>query len=95
VTVAYTSTARPLDGAGLRSAVLAADRTDVVLVEPYLAGTSAYLVAAALEDLPHRLRSLGVDREAEVRMYGTAADHDVVHGLDPAGIAAAVRSFVR
>jgi transketolase len=95
VTVAYTSTVRPLDGAGLRSAVLAGGRSDVVLVEPYLAGTSAHLVNAALEDLPHRVRSLGVSREFEVRMYGSPTDHDGVHGLDPAGIAAAVRSFVR
>jgi transketolase len=95
VTVAYTSTARPLDGVGLRSAVLAADRTDVVLVEPYLAGTSAHLVNAALEDVPHRVRSLGVNREFEVHRYGSIGDHDVVHGLDAEGIAAAVRSFLR
>jgi transketolase len=95
VTVAYTSTVRPLDGAGLRQAVLAADRADVVLVEPYLAGTSAYLVDAALEDVPHRVRALGVSRESELRMYGTPADHDTAHGLDAPGIAAAVRSFLR
>ncbi len=94
VAVAYTSTVRPLDGYGLRAAVLAADRADVVVVEPYLAGTSAYLVNAALDDVPHRLRSLGVSREFELRMYGTPADHDAAHGLDAAGIAAAVRSFV-
>jgi transketolase len=94
VAVAYTSTARPLDGIGLRAAVLAADRADVVLVEPYLAGTSAYLVNAALDDIPHRLRSLGVGREFELRMYGTPEDHDAAHGLDAAGIAAAVRSFL-
>jgi transketolase len=95
VTVAYTATARPLDGAGLRSAVLAADRGDVVVVEPYLAGTSAHLVNAALEDLPHRVRSLGVSREHELHMYGSAEDHDLVHGLDAAGIAASIRSFLR
>ncbi len=94
VTVAYTATVRPLDGLGLRSAVLGADRADVVLVEPYLAGTSAYLVNAALDDVPHRLRSLGVSREFELRMYGAPADHDEAHGLDTAGIAAAVRSFL-
>jgi transketolase len=94
VTVAYTATVRPLDGLGLRSAVLGADRTDVVLVEPYLAGTSAYLVNAALDDVPHRLRSLGVSREFELRMYGTPSDHDEAHGLDTAGIAGAVRSFL-
>ncbi|HEX4706060.1 MAG TPA: transketolase [Pseudonocardiaceae bacterium] len=94
VTVAYTATVRPLDGAGLREAVLAADRADVVLVEPYLAGTSAYLVNAALDDVPHRLRSLGVSREVELRMYGTPEDHDTAHGLYTAGIAAAVQSFL-
>jgi len=94
VTVAYTATVRPLDGLGLRSAVLGADRADVVLVEPYLAGTSAYLVNAALDDVPHRLRSLGVGREFELRMYGSPADHDEAHGLDAGGIAAAVRSFL-
>ncbi|HEY3610888.1 MAG TPA: transketolase [Pseudonocardiaceae bacterium] len=94
VAVAYTATVRPLDGLGLRAAVLSADRADVVLVEPYLAGTSAYLVNAALDDVPHRLRSLGVSREFELRMYGTPADHDEAHGLDTAGIAAAVRSFL-
>jgi len=94
VTVAYTATVRPLDGLGLRSAVLGADRADVVLVEPYLAGTSAYLVNAALDDVPHRLRSLGVSREFELRMYGAPSDHDEAHGLDTAGIAGAVRSFL-
>lgn len=95
VTVAYTSTARPLDGVGLRTAVLAADRADVVLVEPYLAGTSAHLVDAALEDVPHRLRSLGVSREYELHMYGTPEDHDLAHGLDAAGIAASISGFLR
>ncbi len=95
VTVAYTSTVRPLDGAGLRAAVLAADRPDVVLVEPYLAGTSAHRVSTVLDDMPHRLRSLGVGRDREARHYGTPADHDALHGLDARGIAASVRSFLR
>lgn len=95
VTVAYTATARPLDGAGLRAAALAADTPDIVLVEPYLAGTSAYLVNAALDTVPHRLRSLGVSRETEVRMYGELADHDAAHGLDVPGLTAAITSFLR
>ena len=95
VTVAYAATVRPLDGGGLREAVLAADRADVVLVEPYLTGTSAYLVDAALESLPHRLRSLGVSREAELRMYGDMTDHDAAHGLDEHSIAASVGAFLR
>ena len=35
---------------------------EVVLVEPWLAGTSAHVVADALHDRPHRLLALGVGR---------------------------------
>ena len=56
-TVAYLSTVRPFDADGLRALVRG---TDVVLVEPYLEGTSAPEVTAALADRPHRLLSLGV-----------------------------------
>lgn len=90
VTVAYATTVRPFDAAGLRS--LAASGT-VVLVEPYLAGTSAGVVSAALAARPHRLLSLGVGRE-EVRRYGTPADHARWHGLDAAGIRRSVRQFL-
>lgn len=94
VTIVYTSTVRPLDGRVLREAVLAAERSDIVLVEPYLCGTSSHLVDLAVEDVPHRVRALGVGRESELRMYGTPADHDTAYGLDVEGIAAAVRSFL-
>ncbi len=83
VTVAYTHTPRPLDYTGLRA--LVGDPAQVILVEPYLAGTSARVVAEALADRPHRLLALGVGR-ADLRRYGTPADHDRWHGLDPAGI---------
>lgn len=90
VTVAYATTVRPFDADGLRS--LAASGT-VVLVEPYLAGTSAGVVSAALAARPHRLLSLGVGRE-EIRRYGTPADHARWHGLDAAGISRSVRQFL-
>jgi transketolase len=93
VSVIYASTVRPFDHAGLRAAVAGA-APNVVLVEPYLAGTSAHQVAEALVDVPHRLRSLGVRRDRELHAYGTAADHDVLHGLDAPGIAAAVEGFL-
>lgn len=95
VTVLYTSTVRPFDAAGLRAAVEAADGTDVVLVEPYLAGTSAHAVSDALSEVPHRLLSLGVRRDAEVRIYGEMADHDLAHGLDTGSIALSVKEFLR
>ncbi|GGJ82038.1 transketolase [Pilimelia anulata] len=89
VTVAYTHTPRPFDAAGLRALA----RRDVVLVEPYLAGTSSRVVAGALRDLPHRLLALGVGR-ADLRRYGTPADHARWHGLDPAGLRASITSFL-
>jgi transketolase len=91
VTVLYAATVRPFDAEGLRRAVHAAVRADVLLVEPYLEGTSTRLVTEALADLPARVRSLGVQREAELRAYGTAEDHDAAHDLDTLGVAAAVR----
>lgn len=94
VTVLYATTVRPFDHAGLRAAVDAAT-PNVVLVEPYLRGTSAHEVAVALADVPHRQLALGVDRHEEKRAYGTAADHDRLHGLDPAGIAGAIGAFLR
>lgn len=95
LTVLYASTIRPFDAAGLRAAVQSTGVADVVLVEPYLAGTSAHFVADALSDVPHRLRSLGVRRHAEVRTYGEMADHDLAHGLDETSIAVAVKEFFR
>jgi transketolase len=89
VTVAYTMTPRPLDGCGLRELV----RRELIMVEPYLSGTSSRQVAEALSDVPHRALYLGVGR-TEVRRYGTPADHAHVHGLDAPGIRAAVDRFL-
>ncbi|WBB48402.1 transketolase [Verrucosispora sp. WMMA2044] len=89
VTVAYTHRPRPFDTAGLRALVDSA----VILVEPYLAGTSARLVSAALADRPHRLAALGVRRE-ELRRYGSAADHARWHGLDAAGLRRSITDFL-
>ncbi|MGW4484570.1 transketolase family protein [Amycolatopsis sp. NPDC004368] len=93
VTVLYASTIRPFDAAGLRAAV--GDVADVVLVEPYLKGTSAHHVSEALKDVPHRLLSLGTLRDTEVRIYGTMADHDLAHGLDAGSIALSIKDFLR
>ncbi|MGW1717471.1 transketolase [Streptomyces sp. NPDC002156] len=57
--VLYTATVRPFDELGLRTAVLAADHADVVLVEPCARGTSAHHVAGTLVHVPHRLLALG------------------------------------
>jgi transketolase len=88
-TVAYLATVRPFDGSGLRAALRG---TDVVLVEPYLAGTSSAEVSRALSDRPHRLLALGVPNE-EFRHYGDPAEHRAAHGLDAAGIRASIEAF--
>ena len=89
VTVVYTNTPRPLDAAGLRRLV----SRDVVVVEPYLAGTSSRQVAEALRDLPHRALHLGVGR-TEVRHYGSPADHARTHGLDEVGLRRSIGAFL-
>ena len=90
-TVAYLPTVRPFDARGLREAAGAG--TDVVLVEPYLAGTSSAEIAAALADRPHRLLALGV-ANTELRRYGTRHDHRAAHGLDAAGIRRSLDGFL-
>ncbi|MGH3621641.1 MAG: transketolase family protein [Sciscionella sp.] len=90
VTVLYTATARPFPARALHAAVRQTGRADVLVVEPYHVGTSAHAVSEALADIPHRLRSVGVRRQSELRVYGSPADHDAAHGLDAAGIAVAL-----
>jgi transketolase len=91
VSVAYLATVRPFPHDDVRDAL--ADGTDVVLVEPYQAGTSAAEIAVALRDRPHRLLALGVPN-AEFRRYGTGAEHRAAHGLDSAGISRSLAEFL-
>ncbi len=91
VTVVYSRDVRPFDGAGLRS--LVSSSADVVLVEPWLAGTSAHVVAESLRDVPHRLLSLGVGR-VELRHYGSPREHVAAHGLDAPGLRRSLDTFL-
>ncbi len=89
ITVAYTHTPRPFDTAGLRALA----GTEVILVEPYLSGTSSRIVAQALADRPHRLLCLGVGRD-DLRRYGSPADHARWHGLDERGLRSSITAFL-
>jgi transketolase len=94
-TVLPMTTVRPFDAEALRRAIGQGTKAvDVVLVEPYLVGTSAYDVAEALKDIPHRLLCIGVQRR-DLRRYGTVAEHDAEHGLDAASIRRAIEDFQR
>ncbi|MDC0769142.1 transketolase [Streptomyces sp. HD] len=57
--VLYAATVRPFDEVALRTAVLAADHADVILVEPGSSGLSAQQVARTLIHVPHRVLALG------------------------------------
>jgi transketolase len=91
VGVAYATTVRPFDADGLRA--MASASGVVVLVEPYLAGTSSALVSSALSGRPNRVLGLGV-RNPELRRYGTPGDHARMQGLDAAGIRRSVTEFL-
>ncbi|MER6285960.1 transketolase family protein [Streptomyces sviceus] len=92
VTVLYATTVRPFDAAALRRATGTAG-TDVVLVEPYLAGTSTTAANDALADVPHRVLGLGVGRR-ELRRYGTIEEHVTAHGLDARSLRERVGAFL-
>lgn len=91
VTVLYATTVRPFDAATLRATL---DTPAVVLVEPYLRDSSTATVARALADRPHRVLGIGVG-PAELRTYGSRADHDARHGLDERGIRSRIAEFLR
>ncbi|MEV2191732.1 transketolase [Streptomyces phaeochromogenes] len=92
VTVLYGTTVRPFDSAALRRATQSAG-TDVVLVEPYLAGTSTAVANDALADLPHRVLGLGVGRR-ELRRYGQIEEHVAAHGLDAGSLRERIDGFL-
>jgi transketolase len=90
LTVVYAATVRPFDDETLRRV---ATGVDIVLVEPYLEGTSAGEVGAALRDRPTRLLAVGVGKD-ELRKYGSADEHDRAHGLDPASLRSRIARFL-
>ncbi|GAA1116599.1 MULTISPECIES: transketolase family protein [Streptomyces violaceusniger group] len=92
VTVLYATTVRPFDAPAVRTAI--GEVGDVVLVEPYLSGTSTAAVNDALADRPHRVLGLGIPRR-ELRRYGTIDEHLAGQGLDPASLRARISAFLR
>lgn len=91
-TVLYAATVRPFDHRALAAAIAGRRSADVVLVEPYLRGTSSAEVNEALRAVPHRVLALGTARE-ELRHYGELEEHVAAHGLDAKGLRERVRAF--
>jgi transketolase len=90
VTVLYTNTPRPFDAEALQTELQA---PEVVIVEPYLEGTSSAEITSALSNTPHRLLSIGVPRD-EHRHYGDALEHRAAYGLDADGIRQRIERFL-
>lgn len=93
VTVLYAATVRPFDAQCVRQALADQPRATVVLVESVLQGTSLPALSDAVSDMPARLLALGVGRD-ELRHYGTAQQHAIAHGLDPASLRRRICAFV-
>ncbi len=89
VTLLYANTIRPFDSETLRAVMQV---PEVVLVEPYLEGTSTAEVSGLLQAVPHRVLSLGTSRK-ENRHYGTPSEHFAAHGLDESGIRNSITEF--
>lgn len=91
-TLLYAATVRPFDHRALAAAVAGRASADVVLVEPYLRGTSSAEVHEALRAVPHRVLALGTAR-GELRHYGQLGEHVAAHGLDAKGLRERIRAF--
>lgn len=83
----YATTPHPLNLAPLAELGV----TDVVVVEPYLQGTTAASLVGSTELPDVRWHCLGVQR-TELRRYGSAAEHDAAHGLDETGLRKQLRA---
>lgn len=90
VTLLYCATVAPFDGATLRAT---APNGDIVVVEPYYAGTLTPDIAAAMAPTPVRIEAIGVPRMV-LSHYGTPEEHDAALGLTPAGVRARVEAFL-
>lgn len=90
MTVLYTNTPFPLDAGFIRANVTG---HDLVLIEPYLAGTTIPEVTKALSDRPMRYHSHGV-RDIDLRRFGSPVQHKRAHKLDAGGIRAVVTEMV-
>jgi transketolase len=90
VTVLYATTVRPFDGATLLANM---PGPQVVVVEPYLEGSSASVVSEALRFRAHRLLSIGVPL-VEPRHYGEPLQHLVAYGLDALSLGRRIRAFL-
>jgi len=89
VTLIYTSAIEPLDSQAIQSH---AAGNEVILVEPYLEGTSAAAISRIFSGSPRRFLAIGTQL-TEHRRYGSAEAHRKAHGLDAQSIRDRIQRF--
>jgi transketolase len=91
VTIAYATSLRPFDDAGLVAIV--GDRPVVVSVEPFYEGSAAPALTRALSHLSARFVSIGVPR-GFIHGYGAPREIDRDVGLDTAWLGRRLRDVI-
>lgn len=92
VTVLYATTISPFDAETLQEAVAEA-APNIVVVEPYYEGGLVQDISQALQELPSRIKAIGVPRQV-IRNYGSVEQHDDALGLTAEGIRAKIVQFL-
>ncbi|MBV9231263.1 MAG: hypothetical protein JOZ18_18270 [Chloroflexi bacterium] len=90
VSVLYCTTVAPFDYETLQTTC---QGNNIILVEPYYAGTLVPEISAAMAHTPIRIEAIGVPREA-LTHYGTQQQHDEAIGLTPQGIHRRIERFL-
>lgn len=90
VTLLYCTTVVPFDKEALRAH---AGKGKIVVVEPYYEGALVPGISAALEDMPTRIRTIGVPHQF-LHRYGTLEQYNTALGLTPEAIRSRIEQFL-
>jgi transketolase len=90
VNLLYCTTVAPFDAQTLRAMH---QGSELVVIEPYYAGSLVPTLAAIFRDRPQRIEAIGVPRQVLSR-YGTAQQHDEAVGLSPQAIRQRIEEFL-
>jgi transketolase len=90
VSVLYCTTVAPFDVETLQATCRG---YNIIVVEPYYAGTLVPDICAAMVHTPVRIESIGVPHKV-LTHYGTSLQHDEAIGLTPQGIRHQIEHFL-
>ncbi|GHO81279.1 transketolase [Ktedonobacter sp. SOSP1-85] len=90
VTLLYCTTVAPFDKETLRAH---AGKGEIVVVEPYYEGALVPDISAALEDIPTRVKAIGVPRQF-LHRYGTLEQYNAALELTPEEVRQRIEQFL-